>query len=310
MEPQETINGAAAAGPVEIKEASSAAAPARPAAPVRPAQGPAPCPTCGAGGVGAMATGSYVYALGHIEERYPRPSVEKEVAQATGRAETAGRTDRQAFHQVLSQRENRYLARQLCWVLSVQGVETYLLQPRDPADLDLLIAAINPDPVPWISVVIGVQGPVAPPDYCNGLMVPIVVFDQIYRFSRDALVNAIPRPQAMAAADFGPAAGELFDRIMQMTDNAGSTDEHRALNYLAVRYPAIYAKTADAFAAGSSLSSVEVRPSPLSGTRNIVEVVIAFTNRATDFTEKSFVRVDVTEQFPFLVTKLSPYYDH
>jgi len=47
----------------------------------------------------------------------------------------------------------------------------------------------------------------------------------------------------------------------------------------------------------------------LSGTRNIVEVVLAFTNRATDFTEKCFVRVDETEEFPFLVTKLSSYYD-
>jgi hypothetical protein len=29
----------------------------------------------------------------------------------------------------------------------------------------------------------------------------------------------------------------------------------------------------------------------------------------TDVVEKYFVRVDVTEEFPFLVTKLSPYYD-
>ena len=36
---------------------------------------------------------------------------------------------------------------------------------------------------------------------------------------------------------------------MQMTDNAGATDEHRALNYLAMRYPAIYAKAAEQFAA-------------------------------------------------------------
>ena len=53
-----------------------------------------------------------------------------------------------------------------------------------------------------------------------------------------------------------------------MTDNAGTTDEHRALNYLAVRYPSIYARAAEAFAGDSSLSGVEVRPSPLSGTRN------------------------------------------
>ena len=57
------------------------------------------------------------------------------------------------------------------------------------------------------------------------------------------------------------------------------------------------------------MSGVDVRPSPLSGTRNILDVVFAYTNRNTDFTEKFFVRVDVTEEFPFLVKKLSPYYD-
>lgn len=31
---------------------------------------------------------------------------------------------------------------------------------------------------------------------------------------------------------------------------------------------------------------------------------------ATDVKEKFFVRIDVTDEFPFLVTKLSPYYDH
>ncbi len=161
------------------------------------------------------------------------------MAQATGRAETAGHTDRQAFHHMLSQRENRYLARQMCWVLTVQGLETYILQPRDPADLDLLIEALRgpPDPVPWISTVIGLRGPVAPPDYCNGLMIPIVAFDQIYTFSKDALIEAIPRPDTIPAAQFGPAARELFETILQMTDNAGATDENRALNYLAVRYP-------------------------------------------------------------------------
>ncbi len=141
-------------------------------------------------------------------------------------------------------------------------------------------------------------------------MIPIVAFDQIYSFSRDALIEAIPRPESIPAEQFGPAARELFDRIMQMTDNAGATDGHRTLNYLAVRYPNIYAKAAEAFAAGSSLTGVEVHFSPLSGTRNIVEVIFAFTNRTTDFTEKFFVRVDMTEEFPFLVTKLSPYYDH
>ncbi len=119
----------------------------------------------------------------------------------------------------------------------------------------------------------------------------------------------IPKPEKTTKAQFGPAAEELFNRIMQLTDNAGATDEHRALNYLVMRYPAIYAKAAEEFALDFSLTGVEVRPSPLSSTRKIVDVIFAYTNRKTDFTEKFFVRIDVTEEFPFLVAKMSPFYD-
>jgi hypothetical protein len=195
-------------------------------------------------------------------------------------------------------------------VLTIQGLETYLLQPRDPADIELLVEAIRPAPSPNdIDVVIGMRGPTAPSEMCNGLMVPIVAFDQIYSFERDALIKAIPKPEKTTAAQFGRVAEELFNRIMQLTDNAGATDEHRACNYLAMRYPAIYANAAEAFARDSSLTAVDVRISPLSGTRNIVDIIFSYTNRNTDVTEKFFVRVDVTEEFPFLITKLSPYYD-
>jgi hypothetical protein len=149
----------------------------------------------------------------------------------------------------------------------------------------------------------------APPEMCNGLMVPIVAFDQIYSFDRDALIKAIPRPAKTAAKEFGSAAAELFDRIMLLTDNAGATDEHRALNYLVVRYPAIYATTAEAFGRDSSLTAVDVQPSPLSGVRKVVEVIFSYTNRNTDVVEKFCTRVDVTEEFVFLVTKMSPYFD-
>jgi hypothetical protein len=275
---------------------------------VAPQPSTVPCPTCV--GVPGSQARSYVYALGRIEPRFPSPAVEKEFAQAAGRAETKGKTDRETLRAVLSARENRYLARQLCYVLTVQGLETYIVTPRDSADFDQLVQAVRAVPRPSdLDVVIGVLGPIALPEMCNGLMVPIVAFDQIYSFDRDALIKAIPRQEKVSAKEFGLAAEELFDRVMQMTDNAGATDENRALNYLAMRYPAIYAKAAEEFGRDCSLTGVEVRPSPLSGTRKIVDVIFSYTNRNTDFTEKFFVRVDVTEEFPFLVTKMSPYYD-
>ena len=274
------------------------------------------CGACGSSGetpgpsANDAGISSYVYAIGRAEARFPNLAAEKEFAQATGRTDTTGKTDQQTFHAVLSKTENRYLVRQLCWVLSIQGLDTYLLLPRNPMDIDLLVQAIRPAYSPNdIDVVIGMRGPIAPPTMCNGLMVPIVVFDQIYSFDRGTLINEIPRPAKTTASQFGPTAEELFNRIMQLTDNAGATDEHRALNYLAMRYPAIYSKAAEQFALDFSLSGVEVRTSPLNSTRKIVDVIFAYTNRKNDFTEKFYVRVDVTEEFPFLVTKMSPYYD-
>jgi hypothetical protein len=293
--------------------------PARPTPPPSQAASSLPvtpqtCSSCGspvAGDVAARtAAPSFVYAIGRIEARFPNLAAEKEVAQATGRIDTAGQTDQQTLHAVLARPENRYLVRQLCWVLRVQGLETYLLAPRDAADLDLLVEAIRPaSAASDIDVVIGVRGPIAPPEVCNGLMVPFVVFDQVYSFDREALIDAIPKPDRAKAGQFGLAAEEVFERIMQVTDNAGATDDHRALNYLAMRYPAIYARTAEQFGLGFSLSGVEVRPAFSGGHRRIVDAIFTYTNRSTDFAEKFAVRVDVTEEFPFLVTKLSPYYD-
>jgi hypothetical protein len=236
--------------------------------------------------------------------------LEKEFAQATGRAGTAGLTDRQALHAVLTERPNRYLTRQLCWVLTIEGIDTYLLRLRDPADIDLLIEAVRPVPrATDVDVVIGLLGPIAPPTLCNGLMVPIVVFDQLYSFDIDAVIKSIPCPEKIEAKHFEPAAEELFERVIQMADNGGATDEHRALNYLAVRYPAIYASVAEAFGRNESLTAVEARPSALSGARKVVDVIFSFTNRGSDVTTKFSTRVDVTEEFPFVVTKLSPYFD-
>lgn len=265
-------------------------------------------------GVGAAAANpAYVYALGRIEPRFPSLALEKEFAQAIGRAEPNGLTDRQAVQSILSLRPNRYLARQLCWVLTIEGLDTYLLTPRDPGDFDLFIDAVRPTPTPVdVDVVVGVRGPIAPPEVCNGLMIPIVGFDQIYSFDRQALIAAIPRPESIPAKQeeqFRTSAGELFDRIMQIADNAGATDDHRALNYLAVRYDRIYALASEMFARDFSLSGVDVRPSRLSGVRRIGDVVFSWTHRQTGVTEQYFVRVDVTEEFPFLITRLSPHYD-
>lgn len=258
----------------------------------------------------APPTATYVYALGRIQPRFPSLGLEKEFAQATGRTERPpDLTDRQLVETVL--RANHYIARQICWVLAIEGLDTYILTPRYPDGLELLLDATRPAPRPTdVDVVIGVQGPIAPPTACNGLMVPIVVCDQIYSFDVDALVKAIPAPEGTNREVFEPTAEELFARISQIADSGGATDSDRALSYLAVRYDAIYVRTAEMHARDFSLTAVDVRPSPLSSVRTIVDVVFSYTHRQTDVIEQWSARVDVTEEFPFLVAKLSPYFGH
>ncbi|MEV6492219.1 hypothetical protein AB0M20_26890 [Actinoplanes sp. NPDC051633] len=255
----------------------------------------------------------FVYALGRIEPRFPSIGIEKEFAQAAGRAITAGLTDQETFQAVLADSSNRYLARQLCWIFVIEGLETYLLAPRESSDLDLLMQSVRGRPQPDdLDLAIGILGPTAPPDACNGLGLPILIYDQIFSFDRDSLLGAIPTPEGASKAEitkFRATAEEVLDRIMQMADNAGATDEHRALNYLAVRYPAVYAQTAAAHADDASLTAVEVKSSRLRNTRTVLDVIFAYTHRQTDVTHKYFVRVDVSEEFPFMVTKLSPYFD-
>ena len=222
--------------------------------------------------------------------------------------------DSEAVKAAISADENRYLARDLCWVLLVEGLETYVLLPRDPLDYTLLTEAVREDPRrDDIDMVIGTREELAPPDMCNGLAVPVLVFDQIYSFDRDSLIESIPSPESIKSktqkAKFGQTAGRFFDHIMRMADNAGETDEHRALNYLAVRYPRIYAALAEEQERDASLSGIEVHHSPLSGVRRVVDVIFSFTHRQTDVTHKHFIRVDVTDEYPFLMTPLSPYYD-
>ena len=183
-------------GKVCLMDTQDTEAPPHPS--IVPAEAPMPCPTCA-----DASAAPYVYAIGRIEARFTTLSAEKEFAQAAGRTDATGQTDQQTLHTVLSEPRNRYLARQMCWVLRIQGLETWLLRPRDAGDLALLIDAIRPAPTPGdIDVVIGTAGPVAGPDVCNGLMLPMLMFEQLYSFDRDTLIRAIPRPEKTTAAQF------------------------------------------------------------------------------------------------------------
>src|SRR5579864_6679047 len=89
-----------------------------------------------------------IYVIGHIEPRFPLLSIEKETRQVIARGASGKEmTDREIMARLLRDPANKYLVRRLCWVLSVQGVETYILMPRD-GDYQPLIDAFRAEPNP------------------------------------------------------------------------------------------------------------------------------------------------------------------
>jgi hypothetical protein len=243
----------------------------------------------------------YVYALGNVEVRFPNKSIENEYIQSLGLPRTAGPIDNEAFYSILSQPQNRYLARKLSWVLTMDGKPIYILLPTDPEGLDALLEAIRPSASPLDrSVIIGRKGPIAPPNR-GGLEVPMVLIDHLFSFDYDNFQKSISS-ESFADEKLRSSAEETFQK---MANNKGDTGKHRALNYLAVRYPTIYAKAAQEIERNFSLTSVEADSTP-SDSRKIISVVFSFSQRETGAVEKYFVRVDVTEEFPFIVTEMSP----
>lgn len=274
---------------------------------------------CGCGGKGACSCGggaepeppAFVYALGSVDVQFPDPSLEQELRDVAAQERVRGQeTSPGWLFRVLKKPEARYIARQLCYLFTVEGQPVYALKLRDTADLDLLIDTLDPGVEGVdLDLVVGVRGPLTQLVTCGSVAVPFVVVDQIATFTREALVRRIPVPDGEEAESFRETAEAVVSRIIQMADNVGATDAHRAMNYLAVRYAPLFTLVAELEGRGFQLTAVDVGISRLSGARKIVAPIFTFQNRSSGFVEKYFVRVDVTAEFLMIANHLQPYFD-
>lgn len=252
----------------------------------------------------------YIYTIGKIVPRFPRKDLEKEYYQVMHGLNTKGKSDNEIMASIFTDENYKYIAYEMCWVFTIEGLEIYILRANNKEAFEQFVKSTNPLPTHNdINIIIGIKGPLSSPELCNGLILPIVTVDKVYSIDEDSLLKVIPRNAEEDEQKFNATSRELFNRIIQMADNLGATDEHRALNYLSVRYDAIYAHAYKMHLDDFSLIAIDVLPSRLSGTRKIVDVIFTYRNRKTDFVDKYFVRVDIQEKYPFLVSPLSAYYN-
>lgn len=306
-----------ATGPAPAAEAAATAAPPERTVALAHEAGGCGCgcggngDTCTCGGKGPAEPPTFVYALGSVEVRFPDPALEQEARDIAAMFKIEGQeTSPGWLYGVLSRPEARYVARQLCYLFTVEGQPAYALKLRDGSDLAALIETLKPvDRGQDVDLVVGLRGPMIPPGTCNGLVVPMLIADHIMSFSRRELIDRIPVPSDIKEKPFRDTIEAVFDRLVQLTDNVGATDAHRALNFLAVRYAPLYQQVARMEQRGFQLTAVDVGVSRLSGTRRIVAPILSFQNSSNGFIEKYFVRVDVTGEFPMIATHLQPYFD-
>jgi hypothetical protein len=144
-----------------------------------PGVAPADC-GCGGNAAAAPAAPSYIYSIGGLRLGFPSLSVEMAFAQQAALLRGVV-PDSWLATEVLSQGQNLYLTREMCWVLQIPGptstlsppgvaagangmVDAYLMKPRSQIELNEMVSFLQPDQSQGqrFVAVVGVKGPVAP----------------------------------------------------------------------------------------------------------------------------------------------------
>jgi len=279
---------------------------------------PGGCVDCGqsAANPAAVASpavaGGYVYAVGRLHARFPSLGAEREYAQLTG-ADPDAVVHTGQLKDALAVAEHRYLARQMCWVFSGPTADACAVVARDERDLDELIDTLVDDEQ-VVQALVGSPAGTLSPSPCLAAGLAVMWPDQLLSFSLDEFLDALPGPdegkppKGKDAEPWRQTARSLFDHLTRRSENRGLTDEHRAMNYMALRYPQVYHLIFNAQREGKALIGVEPRLAA-GGDRRLVDVRFVLRHANTHVVERYFCRVDTTDVFPFLTNPLTLTYD-
>lgn len=250
----------------------------------------------------------YVYVIGNIHWDFGAPDIAKEYLQRLPDPIPANlTTEPQRVQYVLQQ--NPYLAREMKWELMIGENVAYQLTPRTQTELNAFIASmVRTDPTAvQFDVVIGAAEPTL-----SGL--PGALVNRTFTFTLQELATSVTSALKSENVTNIPSTQQIvnvFDQTLQLANNTGDLDEHRALNYVSVNYPEVYVLPTAQGATSSNLMfvGVETRHSPNdAGGRRVVEVILNYQNSTTGMSMRFFTSVDVTGQFPYIVEKFQPYF--
>ncbi len=269
---------------------------------------------------------TFIYALGRVSYIYPNDSVKNEVNQARFRADIpADMWESEALAKLLSddnKSEFYYLATKLCWIFTLDRMEVYILIPSTATLLDGLINTLTSAArdfrkkliqEPTVDLIIGKKGPISPPGMCGNLVLPLADLDQVSTYKVQDIVKRIKQEWnnklGVPKDSFEKYIDNIFEKMLEAAHNEGATDEQRAVNYLIIRASSIYIESAKLQHRSLMLENISSLPVKDVGTRKIAEVVFDYRSKLPGgLLERYSIKVDVTGQFPFLVSGFSSYY--
>lgn len=268
------------------------------------------------------APNQHVYVAGKIRVHFPNEGLEKEneaAAQEIGvqpyeYGKIFGYKDSNGFKQY------RYLAEQASWILTVDDQDAYVLIPHTIVELNEFIATQN-EPENYYTVAIGQSGPMAPPNMSDDLPLQTVNCNHLFSFSYEILL------EKLRGYGINTTTTAITNVLRQLCgqQNLGNTDFERAKNYLAFRYPYIYATTRQGLAVANTalvntnidnpipsddicfLVGIDTRYSDSAPGRVLVDVIFTYQQTISGRQFSYYTSVDVTERFPFLHRQLTDY---
>ena len=255
---------------------------------------------------------TYIYALGIITPVFPDEGVQQEFKFAAQEL----KQPQDAYYQVLSYKDPNgqqpyfYIAKSMRWVLEIDSVETYFLLPQSEFEFQELINSLEPQKTtvdPLTAIAVGVKGPKSPASFSRGISLPLVSLTQLFYFSYDTVISQISNTTNLETQ----TVRDLLQQLQSMPNN-GSSDGGRALNYIAYRFPEVYSQANQMINPTGNqssyfLKSIHTKPSNLEGNRRITDAIFSFQQFDTSEEKSFYCSIDVSGQFPFLVTPIRPF---
>ena len=278
---------------------------------------------CSCAGLGGQCSCGYVkdnrnfiYAVGIIKPIFPNDGLLKAFNTAARSLDVSDKDYYKVFSYINKSTQvapYRYIAEQISWILSIKNKHTYQIMPRTHIELTDMIESLKPEENSLQavnSIVIGLEGASQTP-VDNGPTLPSVICNQVYFFTMEKLHDDIKK-----SVSAGTLAIQDVIKQLEFEPNLGNTPTDRAKNYLAFRYPTIYKQTdtlktqknnIDSKVDSYSLVDIKTKNNKRGDDRILIDV--SFQYQSNNQKEKIFFHcdVDVSEQYPFISTKLSQF---